>query len=91
MLSDGVLTDVIVAPSRENTSKMYVQDAIDMKGSLVWEYIQNGAHIYVCGRAGKMPAAVETSLLQIACKVGKLPATEAKKLIGQRQHVECWS
>lgn len=91
MISEGVLEQVIVAASRENSSRMYVQDALVKHGDLVWKYIRNGAHIYVCGRAGTMPGSVEKALYDILCTHGKRDLSEAKKIVSERQHVECWN
>lgn len=91
MLSSGVLKKVFVASSREETPRMYVQDALEKHGDLVWKHILNGAHIYVCGRAGSMPASVERSLRQIICSQGNQSLDNAKKILSQRLHVECWN
>jgi sulfite reductase alpha subunit-like flavoprotein len=91
MVSSGVLEKVIVAASREGTPRMYVQDQVEKHGELVWKYILDGAHIFVCGRAGSMPQSVQRSLLKIICSHGKLSQDTANKLLSQRQHVECWN
>lgn len=97
MISDAVLSKVVVAPSREEGPKMYVQDAIRQHAAEVWDLLNQGGSIYVCGRADKMPVEVEKAILHV-CRVRGTMASDSeaknflKSLQAQRRYqVECWS
>jgi sulfite reductase (NADPH) flavoprotein alpha-component len=61
---EGAIT-LHTAFSRENASKVYVQQRLREASNVVWQLLQDGAHFYVCGDAGCMAGAVETALLEI--------------------------
>ena len=46
---------VVVACSRDGGGKVYVQDRMREQGEAVWQLLQGGAHVCVCGSASKMP------------------------------------
>jgi NADPH-ferrihemoprotein reductase len=49
-VEEGVLDHLHVAMSRETPGKRdYVQDRIAAQGAQVWEFMQQGGYIYVCG------------------------------------------
>jgi len=85
----GVLREVILATSRESTPKRYVQNVIKEQGKLVSELIlEQGAHVYVCGRADSMPGEVERVLAELLD--ARVDVDARKKLLKRRLHVECW-
>ena len=47
--SEGVITDLHVAFSRDGPKKVYVQHMIAENKESLWEDLQNHGHIYVCG------------------------------------------
>jgi len=53
-LASGVLTGLHTAFSRDGPSKVYVQDLIAQQGAEVWELLEAGAVVYVCGDARRM-------------------------------------
>jgi cytochrome P450/NADPH-cytochrome P450 reductase len=55
--ADG-LVDVVTAYSRAQPEKVYVQDQIARHAERVWELLEKGGAIYVCGDAGSMAPAV---------------------------------
>jgi len=59
----GVLTDADFAWSRDGDEKVYVQDKIAQKSAAIWQWLLEGAHIYVCGNASHMAKSVEQALL----------------------------
>jgi len=97
MISDAVLSKVVVAPSREEGPKMYVQDAIRQHAAEVWDLLNQGGGIYVCGRADKMPVEVEKAILHVCRTRGTMTSeSEAKNYLKslqaqKRYQVECWS
>jgi sulfite reductase (NADPH) flavoprotein alpha-component len=59
----GVLTRLDVAFSRDQEHKVYVQHRLLEHGSTLWAWLQEGAHLYVCGDAAHMAPDVEAALL----------------------------
>ncbi|WP_016778350.1 diflavin oxidoreductase [Anaerophaga thermohalophila] len=60
----GFLRHLDLAFSRDNKPKQYVQDKIIEKSTLLSEWIENGAHIYVCGSI-KMGQGIKETLNQL--------------------------
>jgi sulfite reductase alpha subunit-like flavoprotein len=56
--------EVISAFSRDQKSKVYVQDRIQQRSDMIWEYlVERMATIIVCGSSGQMPKAVRQALV----------------------------
>ena len=66
------LQELDVAFSRDQEHKIYVQDKLQSKAEQVWQWLQQGAHIYLCGDASRMAKDVESTLISIIGKQGKL-------------------
>lgn len=66
----GTLSKLNVAFSRDQKEKIYVQDKLLQHGAEVFEWLSNGASIYICGSKDPMSADVEKSLLQLTQKFG---------------------
>jgi cytochrome P450/NADPH-cytochrome P450 reductase len=62
--SDGI-TELHTAFSRGEGPKTYVQDLLAAQKQGVWNLIENGAIIYVCGDGGKMEPDVKAALVAI--------------------------
>ncbi|KAJ0402117.1 hypothetical protein ATCC90586_002659 [Pythium insidiosum] len=83
--SNGVLTDLHLAFSREQAQKVYVQHLLEQQGADVWNLInEHNAHIYVCG-ATSMGNDVHKVLTQILEKHGNKTEAEAAALITKMQ------
>lgn len=52
--------------------KVYVQHRIQEQGAELWRWLQDGAHLYVCGDATRMAKDVHATLLAIAQQHGGL-------------------
>ncbi|MGB3864632.1 MAG: cytochrome P450 [Xanthobacteraceae bacterium] len=63
--ADQGLTELHVAFSRAGTEKTYVQHVIAQQKDRVWDLIEKGAIIYVCGDGGKMEPDVKAALMTI--------------------------
>lgn len=81
MHADGVLTGLDLVFSRDQVEKIYVQDRMRERGATLWDWLQNGAHLYVCGDASRMAKDVDKTLVQIAMEHGSLNEAEAKAYI----------
>jgi sulfite reductase (NADPH) flavoprotein alpha-component len=62
---EGSLTNLDVAFSRDQVEKIYVQDRLIENGRQVYDWLERGAHVYVCGDAQHMAGDVHESLLAI--------------------------
>ena len=69
---------VHTAFSRDQNSKVYVQDRIRENGAAVYEVLQNGGIVYVCGSSGKMPQAVRAALVDVVEKEAGVGRDEAE-------------
>ncbi|MBP2846578.1 NADPH-dependent assimilatory sulfite reductase flavoprotein subunit [Dickeya oryzae] len=82
-VKDGLLTHIDLAWSRDQAHKVYVQDKIREKGAQVWRWIQDGAHIYVCGDANRMAKDVEHALLDVVAEQGGMDAEQADEFLSE--------
>lgn len=62
---DGLLTRLDTAFSRDQAEKIYVQHRIREYGQDVWRWLNDGAHIYVCGDAKRMASDVDQALQDV--------------------------
>lgn len=65
-VADGTLDRLDTAFSRDQRAKVYVQDRMREHGPLLWSWLQDGAHFYVCGDASRMAKDVDQALRDIA-------------------------
>lgn len=64
-LKEGVLTHLNTAFSRDQKHKIYVQDRMREHGGAIYDWLEQGAHFYVCGDASRMAKDVHEALIQI--------------------------
>ncbi|OXY98734.1 reductase [Streptomyces diastatochromogenes] len=82
-LADGTLTRLDTAFSRDQRAKVYVQDRMREHGPLLWSWLRDGAHFYVCGDASRMAKDVDQVLHEIATVHGGLTEAEATAYVKQ--------
>lgn len=80
-LKEGVLSKMDVAFSRDTEEKVYVQHKIRENGKELYQWIENGAHIYVCGDEKYMAKDVEQTLLDILQTEGALTEEAATEYL----------
>lgn len=80
---EGVLTNISLAWSRDKPAKTYVQDKLREQGAEVWRWIEDGAHIYVCGNAGLMARDTEDALLAIISRYGNRDGESADEFLSE--------
>ncbi|ACT14381.1 MULTISPECIES: NADPH-dependent assimilatory sulfite reductase flavoprotein subunit [Pectobacterium] len=80
-VKDGLLTNIDLAWSRDQAHKIYVQDKLREKGAEVWRWIQDGAHLYVCGDANRMAKDVERALLDVIVEHGGMDSEQADEFL----------
>ncbi|MES5818453.1 sulfite reductase flavoprotein subunit alpha [Streptomyces sp. RG80] len=61
----GVLTELDLAFSRDQTEKIYVQTRMRERSRELYAWLEEGAHVYVCGDASRMAKDVEAALLGV--------------------------
>ena len=66
----GILSHLDLAFSRDQQEKIYVQHRMLERGRDIYAWLQDGAHVYVCGDAGEMAADVHDALVSIVGKEG---------------------
>jgi sulfite reductase (NADPH) flavoprotein alpha-component len=70
MFSDGHLTRLSLAFSRDQAEKIYVQDRMLEHAAELWQWFEDGAYFYVCGDASRMAKDVDAALHRIAQTAG---------------------
>jgi sulfite reductase (NADPH) flavoprotein alpha-component len=75
---DRLLTRLDTAFSRDQADKVYVQHRMREAGADLWAWLQEGAHIYVCGDAQRMARDVDTALTFLIAKHGGMEMSAAK-------------
>lgn len=80
-LKSGVVNQLDVAFSRDQQEKVYVQHRILEHSAQVWQWLQDGAYIYVCGDATRMAKDVHDALITIVEQQGKKNREEAEQFV----------
>ncbi|RFM29422.1 diflavin oxidoreductase [Deminuibacter soli] len=81
----GALHNVSLAFSRDQEDKIYVQHRLQQQAAEVWDWLQNGAAVYVCGAKAPMSEDVEAALLELISEKGAKTTAEAKAYLEQLQ------
>ncbi|NLU84501.1 bifunctional nitrate reductase/sulfite reductase flavoprotein subunit alpha [Rhodococcus sp. HNM0569] len=83
MQAEGFLTRLDVAFSRDQRRKVYVQDRIREHGARVWEWLEAGAFVYVCGDAARMAPDVDDALRDVVSVHGNRDDEDAAAYVEQ--------
>ena len=78
---DGVLTRLDLAFSRDQSEKIYVQTRMREQGRDLFDWLENGAHVYVCGDATRMAKDVDDALHDVVAEHGGLDADAAEDYV----------
>lgn len=81
MHRDGLLTNLDLAFSRDQRDKVYVQHLMQQRGAQLWQWLQDGAQVYVCGTADPMAKDVDLMLCQIVAEHGGLDPESATAFV----------
>jgi sulfite reductase (NADPH) flavoprotein alpha-component len=76
-LKEGVLTRMDVAFSRDTDKKVYVQHRMMEKSRDLFQWLEEGACVYVCGDEKNMAHDVHSTLLTILEREGSMSPEEA--------------
>jgi sulfite reductase (NADPH) flavoprotein alpha-component len=77
----GLLTELSLAFSRDQTQKIYVQDRMRERGAELWEWLEQGAYFCVCGDASRMAKDVDQALRDIIQHYGKFDEADTVNYI----------
>jgi len=80
-LKKHALTHLDVAFSRDTAQKVYVQQRLRERGAQIYQWLEAGAHLYVCGDAERMAPDVHTALIDIVATEGGRSPQEAEAYI----------
>jgi sulfite reductase (NADPH) flavoprotein alpha-component len=79
----GKLHRLDLAFSRDQAEKIYVQHRLQENAREVWDWLQNGAHFYLCGDARHMAKDVHQTVIEIARKQGGMSPDAAAEYVNQ--------
>ena len=82
-LKQGLLARLDLAFSRDGGQKVYVQQRLVEAGRELYDWIESGATIYVCGDATRMAPDVHAALAAIIEREGGLSAEAARERLDQ--------
>ncbi|WP_421298814.1 assimilatory sulfite reductase (NADPH) flavoprotein subunit [Aeromonas veronii] len=82
-VKSGLLSKVSLAFSRDQANKIYVQDRLREAGLELYQWLEAGAHFYVCGDANKMAKDVQEALLDVIAEHGHKSREEAEEYLSE--------
>ncbi|MEO0420789.1 MAG: assimilatory sulfite reductase (NADPH) flavoprotein subunit [Pseudomonadota bacterium] len=82
-LRQGSLSKLDVAFSRDQREKIYVQDRLQERGAELYAWLQEGAHVYVCGDASRMANDVDETLRRIVATHGARGDEQASEYLAE--------
>lgn len=82
-LKQGLLTKLDVAFSRDTAEKVYVQHKLLKHAAEVWQWLEQGAHLYICGDGARMAKDVHQALLTIIQQQGGKDEKAAQQYLDQ--------
>jgi sulfite reductase (NADPH) flavoprotein alpha-component len=89
-LERGELQRLDVAFSRDRADKVYVQHCIRRSGRELYAWIDNGAHVYVCGDATRMARDVHAALRDVIAEHGGMSGEDAEsrltRMLAERRY-----
>ena len=74
-----------LAFSRDQADKVYVQHRLREHGRALFDWLQGGAHLYVCGDASRMARDVHAALRDVVATHGGLDADAADDYLNALQ------
>ncbi|WP_342605486.1 assimilatory sulfite reductase (NADPH) flavoprotein subunit [Peribacillus sp. FSL E2-0159] len=77
-LKTGLLTKMDVAFSRDIEEKVYVQNRMREQSGELYEWLQEGAAVYICGDEKNMAHDVHNTLIEIIEKEGNMSHADAQ-------------
>jgi sulfite reductase (NADPH) flavoprotein alpha-component len=88
LLKAGVLHRMSVAFSRDRAEKVYVQHRLREHADALYAWMEEGAHLYVCGDATNLAPDVHRTLRDIVQQKGGLSPSAADEYLGELQRTQ---
>ncbi|MGY6038499.1 assimilatory sulfite reductase (NADPH) flavoprotein subunit [Aeromonas sp. AE23HZ002T15] len=82
-VKSGLLSKISLAFSRDQGHKIYVQDRLREAGLELYQWLEAGAHFYVCGDANHMARDVQQALLDVIAEHGHKSREEAEEYLSE--------
>ena len=82
-LKSGALSKIDLAFSRDQAEKVYVQHKLKQNGAQVFEWLEQGAHFYICGDMQYMAKDVHQALVEIISEFGNKSEQDAEDYLKQ--------
>ena len=79
----GLLTQCSTAFSRDQAEKVYVQHRMAEHGAELFDWLQRGGSVFVCGDASRMAVDVDNALHALIAQHGNLTPEAAKAYVQQ--------
>jgi sulfite reductase (NADPH) flavoprotein alpha-component len=80
-LKDGVLSRIDLAFSRDQAEKIYVQHRLLERAAELHAWLEEGAHLYLCGDAEQLAPDVQAALLRIVAERSGRSAEQAAEYL----------
>ena len=84
-LKSGELHRIDLAFSRDQAEKQYVQHRLRERGRDVYDWLEGGAHLYVCGDASRMAKDVHAALRDLVAEHGGRDHDAAEEYLSELQ------
>ncbi|NWO11474.1 assimilatory sulfite reductase (NADPH) flavoprotein subunit [Chromohalobacter salexigens] len=81
----GLLSRLDVAFSRDQQDKVYVQDRLREQAATLYDWLQAGAYVFVCGDAERMAPDVHQALLDVIREQGEYDEEAAAEYLRDLQ------
>ncbi|NMP17248.1 assimilatory sulfite reductase (NADPH) flavoprotein subunit [Thalassotalea sp. Y01] len=82
-LKSSLLSKLDVAFSRDQQQKVYVQHKLQKQAEQVYQWLQQGAHLYICGDMQRMAKDVHNTLVEIVSEKGQMSLEDAEQYLKQ--------
>ena len=79
--SNGYLSKLSLAFSRDQKEKIYVQDRMREYGAELFKWLEEGGYFFVCGDAFRMAKDVDKALHEVIAGYGKLSEEDASAYV----------
>src|SRR5205814_4507814 len=83
MQREGVLSRLNIAFSRDQAEKIYVQHRMRENAKGLFDWLEQGAHFYVCGDANRMAKDVDIMLHEVVQTAGGVTGEKAAEYISK--------
>jgi sulfite reductase (NADPH) flavoprotein alpha-component len=77
---DGLLTEFDVAFSRDQPERIYVQQRMRERAAELWAWLEEGAHVFICGSVA-MARDADVALAAIIARQGRMGPGKAKSYL----------